>query len=236
MNSARVVTETVPTINNLITRQREGYPEIEDPVFWDFYDRCKNYSMLHITAFYNAFQSMNYIAKNGIKGDAVECGCFFGGMGAFMGLMRKHLGLDLKIFLFDTFEGPPIGSTDSLFGTVHTAQHLFVNYQDGVQINIESTVGSLDGYQLVPGLVEDTLAHSEVGPLALLRLDTDYYSSTRVELEVLYPKLVRGGVLIIDDYGLFQGSRKATDEYLAALSISPLLNRIDQGVWAGVKP
>lgn len=72
--------------------------------------------------------------------------------------------------------------------------------------------------------------------MALLRLDTDFYSSTKIELEVLYPQLCPGGVLIVDDYGLFQGARKATDEYFAAADRKPLLNRIDVGVWAGVKP
>jgi hypothetical protein len=97
-------------------------------------------------------------------------------------------------------------------------------------------VGSTRGYRFVEGLVEQTLCRTETGALALLRLDTDYYSSTAVEYEVLYPRLVSGGVLIVDDYGMFQGSRRATDEYLARLDKPPLLNRIDLGVWAGIKP
>ncbi len=97
-------------------------------------------------------------------------------------------------------------------------------------------VGSTDGYRFIEGLVEDTLPVTPTGDLALLRLDTDYYSSTAVEFDVLYPRLVSGGVLIVDDYGMFQGSRRATDEYLARLDRRPLLNRIDAAVWSGVKP
>ena len=67
-------------------------------------------------------------------------------------------------------------------------------------------------------------------------LDTDYYESTAAEFQALYPRLAPGGVLIVDDYGMFDGSRRATDEYFATLSRPPLLNRIDVAVWAGVKP
>ena len=84
--------------------------------------------------------------------------------------------------------------------------------------------------------METTLPTLDIRVIALLRLDTDFYTSTKAEPEHLYGRLVRGGVLIVDDYGIFQGSRRAPDEYLARLSSPPLFNRIDSGVWAGVKP
>ena len=90
--------------------------------------------------------------------------------------------------------------------------------------------------ELIRGFVEDTLPRFAPGQLCLLRLDTDFYNSTKLEFEILYKHLVRGGVLIIDDYGLFAGARKATDEYCSRLDQPPLLNRIDLGIWAGVKP
>jgi hypothetical protein len=74
------------------------------------------------------------------------------------------------------------------------------------------------------------------GDIALLRLDTDWYESTRHELIYLYPKLIKTGVLIIDDYGHWKGSRKAVDEYLQANNISLLLNRIDSDARIAVKP
>ncbi len=84
--------------------------------------------------------------------------------------------------------------------------------------------------------MEQTLPSIDIRVVALLRLDTDFHASTRAEFEHLYGRLVRGGVLIVDDYGIFQGARRATDEYFARLPAKPLSNRIDQGVWAGVKP
>ncbi|MDZ7771609.1 MAG: TylF/MycF/NovP-related O-methyltransferase [Balneolaceae bacterium] len=77
------------------------------------------------------------------------------------------------------------------------------------------------------GKVEDTLPAKAPERIALLRLDTDWYDSTRHELETLYPRLVPGGVLIIDDYGHWQGAQKAVDEYLETHRLPLLLGRID---------
>lgn len=94
----------------------------------------------------------------------------------------------------------------------------------------------MDRVRLVKGKVEDTIPQAAAAELALLRLDTDRYESKRHELQHLYPRLVRGGVLIIDDYGHWQGARAAVDEYFAALSPRPLLMRVDyRGRWC-VKP
>lgn len=229
--------DLLSTIDRVRTRSRKHFPEIEDELFWSFYERCKDYSLIHVSGFYNVYQSFNYIAKSGLAGNAVECGCFLGGVAMFMGLMRNHLHLEqMEIILFDTFEGPPVGSSDTYLGKLVNTVSLLPNYRKTTPDNIERVVGSLEGYRFIAGLVEDTLPISETGDLALLRLDTDFYSSTLAELRILYPRLVRGGALIIDDYGQFQGARRATDEYFASLPHPPLLNRIDQGVWAGVKP
>jgi hypothetical protein len=88
----------------------------------------------------------------------------------------------------------------------------------------------------VRGKVEDTLPAQAPEQIALLRLDTDWYESTRHELEHLYPRLVSGGVLIIDDYGYWQGARQATDEYFAGRGIHLLLNRIDITGRIAIKP
>jgi hypothetical protein len=79
----------------------------------------------------------------------------------------------------------------------------------------------------VKGKVEETIPSTLPDNIALLRLDTDWYESTKHELIHLFPKLVRGGVLVIDDYGFWKGARKAVDEYFAENNISILLNRLD---------
>jgi hypothetical protein len=83
--------------------------------------------------------------------------------------------------------------------------------------------------------VEDTIPKEAPDKIALLRLDTDWYESTRHELTHLYPKLSVGGVLIIDDYGQWEGARKAVDEYIDDNKLPILLHRIDNAGRIAVK-
>jgi len=93
-----------------------------------------------------------------------------------------------------------------------------------------------DKLVFVEGMVEDTVPGQAADQLSLLRLDTDLYKSTYHELVHLYPRLATGGILIIDDYGYFQGSRAATDQYIAENKLKLFLTRIDESVRLVVKP
>ena len=233
----RRVNELHAQIDQIHADELAHYSEIQGEEFKELFALACPYSMVHVPGFYNVYQSLAYIRENAIPGDLVECGCALGGVAIFMRLCLTRWGMDRTIHLFDTFVGPPIGSRD----TIHGGQELLwsaamENHRAGTEENIIEATGSLEGFHIVEGFVEQTLPVTRLSELALLRLDTDFYESTRVEFELLYPKLTRGGVLIVDDYGYFQGSRRATDEYLATIRLTPLLNRIDQGVWAGVKP
>ena len=136
--------------------------------------------------------------------------------------------------MFDTFEGFPDGSFDSKGGVIGIGPR-FEDFSASVRANLASHA-RLDGVELHQGMVEDTLVGFSPGPLALIRLDTDFYDSTKIELEVLYPILEPGGVLIIDDYGIYDGARRATDEYFDTHPPRPFLVRVDKGVVAGTKP
>jgi len=105
-----------------------------------------------------------------------------------------------------------------------------------VQQNMASTGYPAELVRYHKGKVEDTLPEAAPDGVALLRLDTDWYESTRHELVHLYPRLASGGVLIIDDYGFWRGSREATDEYLESVGWPVLLTRVDQSGRIGVKP
>jgi hypothetical protein len=104
-----------------------------------------------------------------------------------------------------------------------------------VQRAVRSTGYDPGKIHLIKGKVEDTVPGAAPTKIALLRLDTDWYESTRHELEHLFPRLSPGGVIIIDDYGHWQGARRATDEFLAQHNIPLLLNRIDYTARIGVK-
>lgn len=100
--------------------------------------------------------------------------------------------------------------------------------KEEVSLNLSNTNYPDDNIILVEGKIEETLPGVIPDEIAMLRLDTDWYASTLHELKHLYPRLVRGGVLIIDDYGHWQGAREATDEYFAAEpKPRPFLHRID---------
>ena len=94
---------------------------------------------------------------------------------------------------------------------------------------MESTGYPPERIRYVKGKVEETIPAAAPDRIALLRLDTDWYQSTRHELVHLFPRLSSGGVLIVDDYGQWKGSRLATDEYFSQNAFRIFLARIDSG-------
>lgn len=199
-------------------------------------------------------RAVRYIIDAGIAGDFVECGVYKGGSIICMIRTLQHLGVaDRHFWLYDTFEGMPKPDTID----VHYAQ---TAEEDGglkswernkfddergsgwcycpieeVQKTVFRTQYPRDNIKFVKGLVEKTIPDQIPERIALMRLDTDFYSSTKHELMHLYPRLSKGGVLIIDDYGAYQGSRIATDEYFRENNIKLLLARIDENVRMYVK-
>ena len=109
------------------------------------------------------------------------------------------------------------------------------DFLDVVMDNIDKVGLDRERFTVVQGPVEETLLETRPESLALLRLDTDYYQSTLVELEQLYPRLNRGGVLILDDFGHFRGVQEATEHYFSKQDRPILLHRIDYSCRSGIK-
>ena len=105
-----------------------------------------------------------------------------------------------------------------------------------VRANLRATGYDQDRIRFVKGMFENTLPRGAIEAIALLRLDTDWYDSTKWELEQLFPLLAPGGVLVIDGYGRLQGCRMAVDEYFAESGVNMLLTRVDSYARIGVKP
>lgn len=214
-------------------------PDLE-PEFLSIYKKCHEYTMTSVERMYALWKSINYIAANNIEGDFVECGVWRGGSSMLMAHQLIQLNnKDKSIFLFDTFEGmaEPTDQDVSQFGgkarekfdALKAGDHNDWAYAsiEEVRANLLKTGFPADRIKLIKGKVEDTLSESVCGKISMLRLDTDWYESTKKELQVLYPKLSKNGVLIIDDYGHWLGARKATDEYFSNGGYSPYLHRID---------
>ena len=106
---------------------------------------------------------------------------------------------------------------------------------DDVRVNVLSTGYPAENFEFVKGKVQETLPQTTPDQIALLRLDTDWYESTKAEMENLFPLLQPGGLILIDDYYRWKGSRKAVDEYTAANNIRIFWSRIDENAVLGVK-
>jgi hypothetical protein len=208
--------------------------------------RVRPYSMTSAERLIGTIDAVDYVVDRGIEGALVECGVWRGGSVLAMILRLQRLGVrDRDVYLYDTFEGmtAPAEVDTSAFdepalltwSRARTAGstawgYLFEPETFGlhhVQALLAGTGYPSERIHFIEGRVEHTLPGTAPAKIALLRLDTDWYESTRHELVHLYPNVAPGGVLIIDDYGHWDGCRKAVDEYFSSEASPVLLTRID---------
>jgi O-methyltransferase len=191
-------------------------------------------------------QAVRYIHKRGIPGSVVECGVWKGGsMAAVARVLLEEDDVSRDLYLFDTFQGmTDPTSNDVDYSGVSASQVLIgdpaFKCANAPLTDVKKLLYST-GYpsariHFIPGRVEDTIPDSAPASIALLRLDTDWYESTKYELMHLFPRLATDGVIIIDDYGHWRGSRLACDEYFEQNRIPLLLNRIDYTGRIALKP
>ncbi len=222
--------------------------DVLEPEFERFLERCEEYTMTSRERMYSVFQAARYVSAAGITGDVVECGVWRGGSSMMAALTLDAAGEARRFWLYDTFEGMPAPTAEDV--GLH-GEDAFAEWQrnqrgeinewcyaplDDVRTNLQSVGIPENRLELVAGKVEETIPQRVPERIALLRLDTDWYESTWHELVHLYPRLVYGGVLILDDYGHWGGARAAVDRYLAEHGINLLLNRIDYSGRIAIKP
>jgi O-methyltransferase len=216
---------------------RSQYHEIKDDNFWRILPEVYDHTQLSMETMWSLYEAVRYIVSKGIQGEIVECGVFFGG--AMMLIIKTLQSMniaDRKLWLYDSFEGF-IGrqAPDDLTWTGDKVTGTLPNFQIIVNENIRSTGYPADNYFICKGDIEVVAPTNKNGTIALLRLDTDTYFSTKTELEHFFPKLIPGGVIIIDDYGHALGARRATDEYFSDPSRKVLLNRVNFTNRIGIK-
>jgi O-methyltransferase len=204
----------------------------------------KPYTMTSFERLWAVLQAVRYVHARGIAGDFVECGVWRGGS-SMAAAMAFVLAGDTRrtLHLFDTFAGMNRPTDDDRLvvsgaramdkwletRTDEDASSWCQASLQDVRANLARTAYPADRIRLIQGPVEDTLRVAAHVPdrIAILRLDTDWYESTRVELEVLFERVPSGGVVIFDDYGHWAGAKKAVDEFLAAQP-PYLMHRIDE--------
>ena len=183
--------------------------------------------------------------KNNIEGDFVECGVWKGGSIMTMIKILQEYKSKREIHLFDTFAGMSKPTDNDINITnekasdffnktkINSASSNWCNVSIGdVKKNIDSLAYDKEKIHFIVGKVEDTIPKQAPQKISLLRLDTDWYESTKHELVHLFPRLTKGGIIIIDDYWSWKGSKMAADEYFLHNNIPIFLKTTD--IFGGV--
>ena len=225
-------------------------PSDFDPGLADIVRRVRRDTLTTAPRIAALCDGVEYLVRSGREGAFVECGVWRGGSMMAVALSLLRMGVaDRDLYLFDTFSGMPEPGAEDVPSPYdgYSPRRRWRRQArlgrpwagapaDQVRARLNSTGYPPERVHLVEGMVEDTLPDRAPERIALLRLDTDWYASTKHELEQLYPRLVEGGVLIVDDYGHYEGARRAVDEYFAAHEVPLLLNRIDFTGRLAIKP
>jgi len=218
---------------------KKGYPDFDEQ-FWSIYSKAKEFSLTTIERMYSLYQTTKYVVDNNVEGAIVECGVWKGGSVMISAATLKMLNADKEVFLYDTFEGmsDPTEKDVSFnnesayknWEQIKSSNSIILCYStlDEVKKNVFSTGYDQNKFHFIQGKVEDTIPSQMPDKISILRLDTDWYESTYHELKHLYSKIVKGGILILDDYGYWKGAREAADQFFKENNINPLLQRIDR--------
>ena len=223
-------------------------PDFDQPTR-ELFEYVRPYTMTSIERMSALRKSVEYIVRCDIPGDIVECGVWKGGSMMAVARTLIELGVtDRNLYLFDTFEGmsAPSGAdrhfsgraaADLLQTSDKKTSHVWAyGSLDDVKRAMRDTGYDKRRVTFIKGKVEDTVPEYAPKEIALLRLDTDWYESTFHELTHLYPRLSAAGVLFLDDYGHWEGAKRAVDEYIRQQNLKLLLNRIDYTGRICVKP
>lgn len=252
-----MIKETIKSAFNLLGYDIVPRKSQDEPLPCDFTDteteiikKVLPYTMTSVERLYGLINAVRYIEENAIEGDIVECGVWKGGsmMATALTLIQMEKA-GREIFLFDTYEGMPAPTDNDIsrksgLSAAGKFEESRIDQDssdwcrstlDEVRQNMRTTNYNEKLIHYIKGKVEDTIPDSAPDKIALLRLDTDWYESTKHELENLYPRLQEKGIIIIDDYGHWKGARKAVDEFFTSHNIKILLNRMDYTGRIGIK-
>jgi hypothetical protein len=211
--------------------------------------KVRSFTMTSPERIWSLIQAVRYVVSANVPGAIVECGVWKGGsMMAVAHTLAQLKEQSRDLYLFDTFEGmtkPGVRDVDlsgKAAGRTFEKRNLSQDSSDWAYATMDEVRNAMvgtnydaDRIHLIKGKVEDTIPASAPDEIALLRLDTDWYESTRHELVHLFPRLACGGILIVDDYGHWQGCKEAVDEYVRSHNVKIFLSRIDYTGRLGVK-
>jgi hypothetical protein len=197
------------------------------------FTKVKPYTKARYLKLSNVYDLATLIEKSKIKGAFVECGVWKGGCAAVMAFVANRAKSSRKIWLFDSFEGLPEPTSkdfdkNGVFGKEFIEKNI-ASVDDVREIFFKILKMEEKNIVIKKGWFKDTLplAKKEIGPIAILRLDADFYESTKCCLDNLYDNVISGGYIIIDDYHTWQGCKEAVDEFLIKRGLKVKMINID---------
>jgi len=220
-------------------REQQTHPDIFEEDFWEIAPKVWPHTMLDVTVLYNAYSAAKYLMDSDVPGDFIECGVFLGGVIMMFEelCLRYDKTNSRRIIAMDTFAGfPSIDDTKDI--VIRTGKAMsdapWADFYDRALANMRSV--DFPRLNIVRGDVMTTIPTVNVDKIALLRLDTDTYETTKFELEQFYDRVSIGGVVIIDDYGFTIGCREAVEEFRAGRGIFPQRLNDWGRAWVKVRP
>ncbi|MGQ0504415.1 MAG: TylF/MycF/NovP-related O-methyltransferase [Myxococcaceae bacterium] len=199
-------------------------------------EQISDYTMVGNARLRGLYQAVNLVERRRIAGDVVECGAARGGSAALMGLVLARRSSPRKLWVFDNFEGMPEPTEQD---PDYEIAKRFVGTCRGDYEDVHglfARLGLLERTHLIKGLFQDTLAKTSTGLISVLHIDGDWYDSVRTCLQELYPRVAPGGVIQIDDYGHWEGARKAVHELEQEHGLKWKLRYLDYAGRQFIKP
>lgn len=208
---------------------------------WSYINKVLPFTMTNEERLVSLIRSCEYILKNNIQGSFVECGVWKGGSSLLIAdFLSKNNAEDRKLYMYDTFEGMSAPTENDRQYDGQLAEDMLnrgevICYSSFEEVVNTMKKSSFTNYEMIKGKVEDTIPQTLPEKIALLRLDTDWYESTKHELIHLFPLVEKGGIVIIDDYGWWEGAKKAVDEYINENNLKIFLSRVDYTCRVAIK-
>ncbi len=216
---------------NILNRVRRRLESRAEDQVWRQQKRLvSKFTMCDQEALGSIRRACDYIVNHNIPGDVVECGVCNGGTAAILAARTRRP--DRTVWLFDSFQGmPPTSEVDGTEANKYVG--LCVGQEELVRAAITELDFPIDQCVIRKGWFEETFSKELPSDIALLHIDADWYDSVTLCLETLYDRVVEGGIVMLDDFGYWEGSREAFYDFCKSKNLKPVIERagISHAFW-----
>ena len=200
-------------------------------------NKCVPYTMTNPKRLGVIYDCVELISIMELDGAFVEAGVYKGGSSMMIAYTAKAKELNNPLYMLDTYEGMPKPEkidvkvekqNDYTYKWEQAKRDGYVDWCYASYEEVEKNMDKVDyeDVTMIKGMVEQTIPDKRINKISLLRIDTDFYSSTKHLLENLYDKVENGGFIIFDDYYCWEGAKKAVDEFFEERNLN--IGELDQ--------